>query len=137
MLIKNMAQDQRNSLKKSAANNTIMAPLNIFSQELGIKEKDFQLFDPSGLSKKNKLSAFIIYQLLNYLYRKSPLRYEFISSLPIAGIDGTLSERFQKLHPSYQTLIRAKTGFSQWSRWFSRLCSTNRPNENIFICFNL
>ena len=100
---------KENNLLNVSAPSSILEPLNIFSQQVGIKQADFQLFDPSGLSKKNKLSALSIYKLLSYLYHQSPLRHEFISSLPIPGGDGTLRHRFKRLSLP-QPLIRAKTG---------------------------
>ena len=87
----------------------VLEPLRFFMQEVGIKKNEFQLFDSSGLSNKNKLSAFSLYKLLSYFYRLSPQRHEFISSLPIAGGEGTLLRRFKGLSFS-QSLIRAKTG---------------------------
>ena len=102
------------STSESTSSNKI-AIIKAFLSQIGINKKKFHLVDPSGLSKKNKLSAFTIYKLLSFLYHRSLLRHEFISSLPIAGMDGTLSDRFKKgSHTAYQEpqapLIRAKTG---------------------------
>ena len=117
---------QKHSISKTYPNTTsnlptpnITAPIESFLYKNGINNKKIHLFDSSGLSKKNKLSAFTVYKLLSFLYHQSPLRYEFISSLPIAGVDGTLSSRFKSDHyKAYQhtqeqhqlPLIRAKTG---------------------------
>ena len=87
----------------------VLEPLRFFMQEVGIKKNEFQLFDSSGLSNKNKLSAFSLYKLLSYFYHLSPQRHEFISSLPIAGGEGTLLRRFKGLS-FLKSLIRAKTG---------------------------
>jgi len=47
----------------------------------------------SGLSRKERISARHMGQLLLAAF-KSPVMPEFISSLPIAGVDGTLKNRF-------------------------------------------
>lgn len=49
----------------------------------------------SGLSRKGQLSAETIGQLLQFAY-ESPYMPEFMASLPIAGIDGTMRKRLRK-----------------------------------------
>ena len=61
----------------------------------GIDFQDQFLDNGSGLSRKNRIRAETVSQLLMKIYQH-PLRAEFISSLPISGIDGTTKKRFKK-----------------------------------------
>lgn len=66
---------------------------------------DLVVVDGSGLSRYNLASPHNIASYLVWAY-KMPYSAEFVSSLSIAGVDGTLSERFTNLTPN----LRAKTG---------------------------
>ncbi|HUW98466.1 MAG TPA: D-alanyl-D-alanine carboxypeptidase/D-alanyl-D-alanine-endopeptidase [Acidiferrobacter sp.] len=46
-----------------------------------------------GLSRSERITAFEVGQVLAYAYN-SPYMPEYVSSLPIAGVDGTLRDRF-------------------------------------------
>ena len=61
----------------------------------GIDFQDQFIDNGSGLSRKNLIRAETESQLLMKIYQH-PLRAEFISSLPISGIDGTTKKRFKK-----------------------------------------
>lgn len=80
------------------------------SQKVGLK-KGYVLKNGSGLDNANKLSADDVMALLVYMYRRSELFPEYIVSLAVAGEDGTLKKRFNKLRTRPLTgIIRAKTG---------------------------
>ena len=64
--------------------------------------------DGSGLSRYNLLNAELLTRLLVYMYHNFEVMPEFLSSLPIAGIDGTLKNRMQGV--SAEKVLRAKTG---------------------------
>ncbi len=61
----------------------------------GIDFQDQFIDNGSGLSRKNLVRAQTLSELLMKIYQH-PLRAEFISSLPISGIDGTTKKRFKK-----------------------------------------
>ncbi len=75
---------------------------------LGFSRDDFRIDDGSGLSYENHLSAAILVRILEDLYRAPELRTDFICSLAIAGVDGTLRSRF--LNEEHLGRIMAKTG---------------------------
>ena len=75
---------------------------------LGFSRDDFRIEDASGLSYDNHLSAAILVRVLEDLYRAPELRTDFICSLAIAGVDGTLRSRF--LNEEQLGRIMAKTG---------------------------
>ncbi len=60
-----------------------------FWQEKGIETKYQSLFDGSGLSHFNAVSADFFSQILSWMYR-SPNFNIFLSSLPVSGKSGTL-----------------------------------------------
>jgi len=68
-----------------------------FLKENGIDSSHFDIYDGSGLSKKNKVSTYCISQILY----NNALNYEFFNifsnSLSIAGNDGTLKHRMIEL----------------------------------------
>ena len=64
--------------------------------------------DGSGLSRYNLLNAELLTKLLIYMYHNFELMPEFLASLPIAGVDGTLKNRMQGV--STEKVLRAKTG---------------------------
>ncbi len=64
--------------------------------------------DGSGLSRYNLVSAELLTQLLVRLYHNFELMPEFTSSLPIAGVDGTLRNRMRGMYAA--KTLRAKTG---------------------------
>lgn len=76
--------------------------------DIGIKDKRYVIADGSGLSTYNLLSPDIMTQLLTAAYRDFSTFPEYIAALPVAGIDGTLKDRFRE--SPYARSIRAKTG---------------------------
>jgi len=64
--------------------------------------------DASGLSFYNMLSSKTINDLLIFVYRNKELFYNIYSSLPIAGVDGSLKNRFS--NTNLEKKLRAKTG---------------------------
>ncbi|HKB66096.1 MAG TPA: D-alanyl-D-alanine carboxypeptidase/D-alanyl-D-alanine-endopeptidase [Pyrinomonadaceae bacterium] len=78
-----------------------------FLREAGINPSSLVLSDGSGLSRNDMITAEATIQLLTYMHRH---RYAsvFRDALPIAGVDGTLRNRF-KGTPAENNL-RAKTG---------------------------
>lgn len=65
--------------------------------------------DASGLSRKNKITAKLMAEFL-YKIRLDEKYTIIYSSLPIAGVSGTLRSRFLTTAPSAIGLVRAKTG---------------------------
>ena len=75
----------------------------------GLNPKNYKLVDGSGLSFYNLVSAELLTEILKfYYYKEQKLFPKFLCSLPIAGIDGTLSNRMKegKLFKH----VHAKTG---------------------------
>lgn len=75
---------------------------------IGFGQESFRIVDGSGLSRYNLCSPEQLVKVLSDLYNDPALRPELLVSLPIAGTDGTLSQRF--VEENYKGKIRAKTG---------------------------
>ena len=74
-----------------------------------IDDRKLVVADASGLSKKNKITAKLMGELL-YKIRKDEGYALLYESLPIGGVSGTLQDRFTTTAPSAVGLVRAKTG---------------------------
>ncbi len=78
-----------------------------FFRTAGIAEGDVALNDGSGLSRKDLVTPRAMVQILRYASTQ-PWGEVYRSSLPVAGEDGTLSERFK--NTSAAGRVFAKTG---------------------------
>ncbi len=74
---------------------------------IGMKPGTFTLDDGSGLSKKNAFSALQMAAFLRHMAR-SEHADAFLASLPVAGVDGTMSRRMARTPCAGKVL--AKTG---------------------------
>ncbi len=66
-----------------------------------------QVFDGSGLSRRNKIAPLSMLRLLENV-QNTPFANEFVNSLAISGLDGTLQYRMRGTTAEYN--VRAKTG---------------------------
>ncbi len=82
--------------------------VKLFLSEAGIDTVQCSVADGSGVSRYNLFSADQIVQFLTALYKQPKIFSILYHSLPIAGIDGTLSERMVSYPAS--TNLHAKTG---------------------------
>jgi len=74
-----------------------------------IDDSKLVVADASGLSKKNKITAKLMGELL-YKLRNEEKFAHLYDSLPVGGVSGTLQNRFTTTAPSAVGLVRAKTG---------------------------
>lgn len=105
MLTKNVAAKEKSP-------GTIEAGMQVIRKFLigiGLDQDQFEIYSPSGLTRENKMSARSLWKVLNYMKDQYPYAPEFMKSLPIAGIDGTLKNRMRA--SSAERWVRAKTGF--------------------------
>jgi D-alanyl-D-alanine carboxypeptidase/D-alanyl-D-alanine-endopeptidase (penicillin-binding protein 4) len=82
--------------------------MTAFMKRIGVPENQFHFDDGCGLSKQNNVSATALTQVLTYNYYTHN-RQTFFSSLAVAGIDGTLEERFRG--SDLRTRVFGKSGF--------------------------
>ncbi|MFQ5895008.1 MAG: D-alanyl-D-alanine carboxypeptidase/D-alanyl-D-alanine-endopeptidase, partial [Nitrospinota bacterium] len=79
-----------------------------FLKELGVPEGQFRLADGSGFSLKNRLAPAALVRVLVRMYADFRLGPEYVASLGVAGVDGTLRRRLRGT--TAERRIRAKTG---------------------------
>ncbi|HEX3156353.1 MAG TPA: D-alanyl-D-alanine carboxypeptidase/D-alanyl-D-alanine-endopeptidase, partial [Candidatus Angelobacter sp.] len=72
-----------------------VAAVKQFLLQAGLKEDEFTFLDGSGLSRRDLVTPAATVQLLIYAARQ-PWGPAFEESLPVSGVDGSLSDRFQK-----------------------------------------
>ena len=89
--------------KKESGNRVISSWLN----SIGIDTRELVLENGSGLSRTTRVSARILGKMMQHAWN-SPFYAEFSSSLPIAGIDGTMRKRLNGNITAGN--IRIKTG---------------------------
>jgi D-alanyl-D-alanine carboxypeptidase/D-alanyl-D-alanine-endopeptidase (penicillin-binding protein 4) len=78
-----------------------------FLLSAGVNDADFYIYDGSGMSPYNRIAPRAYTQLLSYAGRQS-WGNNFRESLPIAGVDGTLVNRFA--NSPLKSKLWAKTG---------------------------
>lgn len=86
--------------------NGSKAVTSILSQKANVDTSRINVIDGSGLSRYNQVSPAQMMQVLDFAYHHEAISYEFISALPIAGVDGTLKKRLRNIAGK----VRAKTG---------------------------
>ena len=89
---------------------TVDAGLEVMKSTLagiGVDPATYKLVDGSGLSRKDLISPQALVQTLQGM-TKSPYAAIFRASLPVAGKNGTLKNRFKDISP--EALVQAKTG---------------------------
>jgi D-alanyl-D-alanine carboxypeptidase/D-alanyl-D-alanine-endopeptidase (penicillin-binding protein 4) len=89
---------------------TVQAGLEVlrgFLNNAGISPDDYVFFDGSGLSRQNLVTPQAIVELLRYALSQ-PWGKQFHDSLPVAGVDGSLADRFHDLNPAAH--VYGKTG---------------------------
>jgi len=105
MLTKNLSTLEKTPGTLSAG----MKKINIHMKSLNSPSEEYELYNPSGLTRENKMSSFALWKVLDHLKNDYRVYPELLTSLPIAGIDGTLKKRM-KNSPA-ERWVRAKTGF--------------------------
>lgn len=99
------------SSSMSPGSGTIAGAMPLFQRYLkglGVSEQSFHLINPSGLTRENKITGIAMLKLLIDMQNRFSSQPEFMSSLPIAGVDGTLKKRMKGT--SAEGLVRGKTG---------------------------
>jgi D-alanyl-D-alanine carboxypeptidase/D-alanyl-D-alanine-endopeptidase (penicillin-binding protein 4) len=85
-----------------------IAAIEEFLAEAGIPRGAYVMKNGSGLNDANRFSARQTVTLLRAMWRRFPVLAEFLSSLPIAGRDGTI--RWRMGGSQAEGMLRAKTG---------------------------
>lgn len=103
----------------SWANGT--AAIGEFLKKVGVPEEQFNLDDGSGLSKQNVISPRAIAKVLAHEYHGRN-KDAYLASLSIAGVDGTLEDRFKG--SDLRGRVLGKSGFVNGVRSLSGIVRT-------------
>lgn len=94
-----------------------------FLQSMGMQD-EIIIADGSGLSRNNSISPYMLVKILTAAYSEQSLSKEFIATLAVSGIDGTLKNRFNDSR--LRGNIIAKTGYLHGVRALSGYIYTEK-----------
>jgi D-alanyl-D-alanine carboxypeptidase/D-alanyl-D-alanine-endopeptidase (penicillin-binding protein 4) len=103
-----------------------------FLKSAGIRDGDAVLVDGSGLSHNNLVTPRATTALLLYVFRQ-PWGENFLSTLPIAGVDGTLETRMKGTAAAGR--VQAKTGTLEHENSISGYATTPGGEHLVFAIF--
>jgi len=107
--------------------------LHGFLHQAGVPDDQYVFHDGSGLSRQNLATPHAVVELLRYASTQ-PWGGAFHDSLPVAGIDGSLAERFPHLDPLAH--VFAKTGSLEGVKTLSGYATTERGESLAFSIFS-
>lgn len=110
MLVKNMAAEDMalNPKGRNASMKAGIELIKLYLDKVGFGRKDYVLENVSGLTRGNRFTAKQLATVLASIKNDFLIYPEFLSGLPIAGLDGTMKNRLKGENFSW---VRAKTGY--------------------------
>lgn len=103
-----------------------------FTARAGIDPNDFFFYDGNGLSPDDRVAPRAVTALLRYAAEQS-WGSEFRSTLPVGGVDGTLSDRFTRR--DMRGRVDAKTGTLAEDNALSGYLRTDSGHTLVFSIF--
>lgn len=105
MLVKNLAAESGRIPGTMAAG---MERVRAYMEEAGFRKGEYEFVNAAGFTRENQLSPAQIGQFLQFVQGDFTSFPEYLSSLPIGGVDGTLKNRMKG--SAAERWVRAKTG---------------------------
>lgn len=103
-----------------------------FLRKAGVPDGDVVFSDGSGLSRDDLVTPRAMVDVLRYAARQ-PWGRDFVSTLPVAGVDGTLNDRLR--HSPARGRIQAKTGSTERVHSLTGYATTQRGEPLVFSMF--
>jgi len=100
-----------------------------FLNNVGVPPDQYVFYDGSGLSRQNLVTPAAVVVLLRYAAQQA-WGASFRDTLPVAGVDGSLAERFTD--EDVQGRVRGKTGSLGGVKTLSGYATTGRGEEVAF-----
>jgi D-alanyl-D-alanine carboxypeptidase/D-alanyl-D-alanine-endopeptidase (penicillin-binding protein 4) len=100
-----------------------------FLNNVGVPPDQYVFYDGSGLSRQNLVTPGAVVLLLRYAAQQA-WGASFRDTLPVAGVDGSLAERFTD--EDLQGRVRGKTGSLGGVKTLSGYATTDRGEEVAF-----
>ncbi len=119
--------------KERGTSGSIQGGLEVlrgFLISAGIQPDDFAFYDGSGLSREDLVTPEALVQLLIYAHEQS-WGVLFEDTLPVAGVDGSLADRFK--NTPLQGVVRGKTGSLTHVNSLSGYATT-RSGDHVAFC---
>ncbi len=91
------------------SNLGVSMTINDAVARLEVDPTGLEIFDGSGLSKENRVTAKLVAELLQKI-RDDPKFLPIYEGLPVSGVSGTLEKRYLTTAPQAVGLVHAKTG---------------------------
>lgn len=101
---------------------------------MGLDPAAYKVADGSGLSLYNYVSAELEVAFLKYAFRDDMIFVKLYSSLPIAGVDGTLKKRMKKTAAANN--VHAKTGTVSGISSLAGYCTASNGHRLAFCIIN-
>jgi len=101
-----------------------------WGRERGLALQGMEIDNGSGLSRNTRISALQMAEVLRAAYH-SPYAPEFLASLPLAGIDGTLRARMKS---SPAGAVRLKTGHLDGVSGVAGYVTANGGKTYVLVC---
>ena len=105
--------------------------LKLWLQTIGITGAELTIENGSGLSRNSRISAFNLGKILKHAWH-SPLMPEFVSTLPILSVDGTLRKRLH--HSPLSGKGHFKTGYVKGVRSIAGYLTNKRAQKILIVC---
>jgi D-alanyl-D-alanine carboxypeptidase/D-alanyl-D-alanine-endopeptidase (penicillin-binding protein 4) len=118
--------------REKGAAGTVEGGLEVlrgFLNQAGVPSDQYLFYDGSGLSRQNLVTPQAVVQLLRYAASQT-WGPSYRETLPVAGIDGSLADRFPQLDP--RTHVYAKTGSLGGVKALSGYATTARGEQVAF-----
>jgi D-alanyl-D-alanine carboxypeptidase/D-alanyl-D-alanine-endopeptidase (penicillin-binding protein 4) len=119
--------------RERGMSGTVEAGLEVlrgFLMQAGVAPEEYVFYDGSGLSRQNLVTPRAVVRLLQYA-KSQPWATEFRGTLPLAGNDGTLANRF-KGSPA-EGRVWAKTGILSHVEALAGYAITGKGEEVAFV----
>lgn len=110
------------------------ASVGAFLKKAGVADAEFHLEDGSGLSRGDAISPHALARVLSYDYF-SKNHELFASSLSVAGVDGTLDDRFRER--DVRDLRRRVYGKSGFIEGVSTICGYLKAKDDNWYVFSI
>jgi serine-type D-Ala-D-Ala carboxypeptidase/endopeptidase (penicillin-binding protein 4) len=120
--------------KAIATNTEAVQVIKSFWKSKGLSVDQLFMYDGSGLSPSDAVSAQFFVELLSYMQTKSVNKDIFFRSLPVAGENGTLKSFLLKT--PLQGKVHAKSGTISRVKSYAGYIDTNRQQLVFALLIN-
>lgn len=104
--------------------------LEEYLRSVGADSGSYRIVDGSGFSRDNRLTVRSLVRVMGEVTRQFETSYEFVASLSVSGVDGTLEDRMG--FPGLRASVRAKTGLLDGVTAISGILRTVAGDEVLF-----